>query len=75
MSFDGNPLNYFLFMKTFENRVEKSNEDDILRLQLLIQYCTGKATETIKRECPLKPSHIDFIFFPEIPLGKPRNVV
>ena len=48
MSFDGNPLNYYLFMKTFENSVEKSTEGDSLRLQLLIQYCTGKATETIK---------------------------
>ena len=28
MSFDGNPLNYYLFMKTFENRVEKCIEDD-----------------------------------------------
>ena len=48
MSFDGNPLNYYLFMKTFENSVEKCTEDDCLRLQLLIQYCTGKAKETIK---------------------------
>lgn len=48
MSFDGNPLNYYLFMKTFENSVEKCTEDDSLRLQLLIQYCTGKAKETIK---------------------------
>ena len=48
MSFDGNPLNYYLFMKTFENSVEKCTADDSLRLQLLIQYCTGKAKETIK---------------------------
>ena len=48
MSFDGNPLNYYLFMKTFENSVEKCTEDDCLRLQLLIQYCTGKAKEMIK---------------------------
>ena len=48
MSFDGNPLNYYLFMKTFENSVEKCTEDDSMRLQLLIQYCTGKAKETIK---------------------------
>ena len=48
MAFDGNPLNYYLFLKTFENSVEKCTEDDSLRLQLLIQYCTGKAKETIK---------------------------
>ena len=48
MSFDGSPLNYYLFVKTFENSVEKCTEDDNVRLQLLIQYCTGKAKETIK---------------------------
>ena len=48
MSFDGNPLNYYLFVKTFENSVEKCTEDDNMRLQPLIQYCTGKAKETIK---------------------------
>ena len=48
MSFDGNPFNYYLFMKTFENTVEKCTEDGSLRLQLLIQYCSGKANETIK---------------------------
>ena len=35
-------------MKTFENSVEKCTEDYSLRLQLLIQYCTEKAKETIK---------------------------
>ena len=48
MSFDGNPLNYYLFVKTFENSVEKCTEDDSLRLQLFIQSCTGKAKKTIK---------------------------
>ena len=48
MSFDGNALNYYLFVKMFENSVEKCTEDDSLRLQLLIQYYTGKAKETIK---------------------------
>ena len=44
-------------------------------------------TKTLKRECPLRPSHIKnnyvahaekskfFIFFKEIAFGKPRNVV
>lgn len=48
MSFDGNPLNYYLVIKTFKNSVEKRTEDDTMRLQLLIQYCTGKARKTIK---------------------------
>ena len=48
VTFDGNPLNYHLFMKTFENSVETSTEDGDIRLQLLIQHCTGKAREAIK---------------------------
>ena len=47
-TFDGNPLNYHLFMKTIENSVEKFTEDGDIRLQLLIQHCTGKAREAIK---------------------------
>ena len=35
-------------MQTFENILERCTEDDNTRLQLLIQYCTGKAKETIK---------------------------
>ena len=42
MPFDGYPLNYCLFIKTFENNGETCTEDDSMRLQLLIQYCTGK---------------------------------
>ncbi|XP_068696902.1 uncharacterized protein [Montipora foliosa] len=48
VTFDGNPLNYHLFMKTIENSVEKFTEDGDIRLQLLIQHCTGKAREAIK---------------------------
>lgn len=48
MSFDGNPLNYYFFMKTFEDSVEKRSEDGSLRLHLLIQYRTGKAKKTIE---------------------------
>ena len=35
-------------MKTIENSVEKFTEDGDIRLQLLIQHCTGKAREAIK---------------------------
>ena len=48
LTFDGNPLNYHLFMKTIENSVEKFTEDGDIRLKLLIQHCTGIAREAIK---------------------------
>ena len=38
MYFDGNPLNYFLFVNSFENNVEKNTQDFSKRLQLVIQY-------------------------------------
>lgn len=47
-TFESNPLNYHLFMKTIENSVEKFTEDGVIRLQLLIQHCAGKAREAIK---------------------------
>ena len=48
LTFDGNPLNYFLFIRSFENNVEKCTDDQSQRLQLLIQSCTGKAKEIVQ---------------------------
>ena len=46
--FDGNPLRYYIFMKNFENQVEKDTDDNGRRLQLLIQHCSGKAKKVIE---------------------------
>ena len=46
--FDGNPLRYYIFMKSFENQVEQDTDDNGRRLQLLIQYCSGKAKKVIE---------------------------
>ena len=59
MSFDGDPLNYFLFMKSFENNVEKSTFDSSERLQILMQYCTGKARQVIK-SCGMMDADVGF---------------
>ena len=55
MSFDGDPLKYFLFMRSFENSVEKDTDDKSRRLQLLIQYCSGKAKKVIESCVLLEP--------------------
>ena len=55
MSFDGDPLKYFLFMILFENSVEKDTDDKSKRLQLLIQYCSGKAKKVIESCVLLEP--------------------
>ena len=51
--FDGNPLKYFTFIRSFENNVKK---DDFSRhLQLLVQFCTGKARRAIESFILLNP--------------------
>jgi hypothetical protein len=46
-SFDGNPLNFYMFMRTFEANFERSTVDNSSRLARLIQYCTGRAKQVI----------------------------
>ena len=45
--FDGNPLKYFTFIHSFENNVEKDTDNFSRRLQVLVQFCTGKAIRAI----------------------------
>lgn len=51
MTFDGNPLNYWLFIKNFEVNVAKRVADAESRLACLIQHCNGKVREAIKNCC------------------------
>ena len=53
--FDGNSLRYFTFLKSFENNVEKDTSDFSRRLQLLIQFCTGKAKRLIENCILMEP--------------------
>lgn len=53
--FDGNPLNYFLFVRSFENNVEMGTNDHGKRLQLLIQFCSDKARKSIENCILLEP--------------------
>ncbi len=55
IQFDGNPLRYFIFMKSFESNVEKDTTDASRRLQLLIQYCTGKAKGVVENCILMNP--------------------
>ena len=48
ITLDGNPLNYWLFIKNFEVNITKRVVDGESRLTYLIQHCTGKAREAIK---------------------------
>jgi len=48
LTFDGNPLNYWLFINNFEVNIVKRVPDTMTRLAYLIQHCTGKVREAIK---------------------------
>ena len=55
ISFDGNPLKYFTFLRSFETNVEKDTSDFSRQLQLLVQFCTGKATKVVENCILLEP--------------------
>ncbi|XP_033642413.1 uncharacterized protein LOC117302547 [Asterias rubens] len=48
MTFDGDPANYWVFIRAFENAVEKDTISDAAKLARLQQYCTGAAKKLIQ---------------------------
>ncbi|KAJ8044946.1 hypothetical protein HOLleu_07851 [Holothuria leucospilota] len=59
ITFDGNPSCYWNFMHSFETNVEATVKDDKIRLTYLIQFCKGKARESID-DCVLIRSGSSF---------------
>ena len=47
-TFDGDPLKYWIFLRSFENTVDKQTVDTNAKLTRLLQYCTGKARKVIQ---------------------------
>ncbi|KAL7062082.1 hypothetical protein AAHC03_0431 [Spirometra sp. Aus1] len=54
--FDGNPLKYWLFLRSFESEIAKGVSDDESRLSYLIRYCRGEAREAVESCAILEPS-------------------
>ena len=48
LTFDSNPLDYWLFVNSFEVNVARRAKDAESKLVYLIQHCTGKAKEATK---------------------------
>ena len=48
MSFSGDALQYWIFIRSFENIVERRTTDNTAILVRLLQYCTGKAKRVIQ---------------------------
>lgn len=56
MTFDGNPLKYWVFMQAFKNTVEKDTIDSGSKLLRLHQYCSGKAKNVIQCCLAMEPN-------------------
>ncbi len=48
MEFSGDPLDFWLFMNTFDSCVGSLNVSDAAKLTRLLEYCKGKANRVIK---------------------------
>ena len=55
-SFNGNPLEFWSFMRSFQNSIEKNTSDEGEKLTFLLQYCTGAAKDAIKSCVTMDPA-------------------
>lgn len=46
--YDGNPLTYYPFLRSFENTVGNKSSDDSTKLNTLLQYCTGPVEKLLQ---------------------------
>jgi hypothetical protein len=54
MTFAGEPIQFWLFINSFDSSVGNTSVDDGAKLNRLLQYCTGKAAKVIQ-PCALMP--------------------
>ena len=54
--FNGNPLEFWSFMRSFENNIKKNIQDECERLTFPLQYCTGTAKNAIKSRVTMYPA-------------------
>ena len=55
-SFDGDPLEYWNFIRSFENYIERNAANESVKLMYLLQYTTGDAKRIIKSCAMMDPS-------------------
>jgi len=55
-TFDGNPLDFWNFIRLLENNFEKNVSDKSEKLSFLLQYCTGAARNAIKSCVSMDPA-------------------
>ena len=54
--FDGDPLQYWRFIRAFDNTVGSASTDSNAKLTRLMQYCTGKALKVISCCAVMEPN-------------------
>lgn len=54
--FNGDPVQYWLFIRSFENLVERNTNDSSAKLARLLQYCEGKAHKVIESCAMMEPN-------------------
>ncbi|KAL9952798.1 hypothetical protein ACROYT_G040106 [Oculina patagonica] len=53
---NGNPLEFFSFIRSFDNNIEKNSTDEGEKMTFLLQYCTGAARDAIKSCVTMDPA-------------------
>ena len=56
MTFSGDPLDFWVFMRSFDNSIGSAALDDSAKLNRLFQYCKGEALKVIKCCAVMSPS-------------------
>ena len=56
MTFSGDPLDFWMFMRSFDNSIGSLAMDDSAKLNRLFQYCKGEALKVIKCCAVMSPS-------------------
>ena len=56
MTFNGDPLEFWMFMRSFDNSIGIAAIDNSAKLNRLFQYCKGEALKVIKCCAVMSPS-------------------
>ena len=59
VTYDGEPLRYWTFIRSFENSIASSSVDDSEKLTRLIHYCSGQARKVIEC-CAIMEPHAGY---------------
>ncbi|XP_078344113.1 uncharacterized protein LOC144629778 [Oculina patagonica] len=54
--FNSNPLEFWSFIRSFDNNIEKNSTDEGEKMTFLLQYCTGAARDAIKSCVTMDPA-------------------